>query len=409
VLLATAAAAPAAGEEALAPEVVVSSSDLDEYANDVAHNSLRDELLVVWHEVDPQATPRRRVRARRLDRYGRPLSAALTIAPVGDGKERIYPAVVHDPDADRYLVVYGHDENGDASDWNIRARFLAWDLAPLGPELTVASDPQSEYGPRVAFSPASQRFLVTWFRGPASGYTIRGAFVEGSAPQVEFLVAESATTSLLVPDVAHEPVGNGFLVVYHDGEDVRGRIVGIGGSVGPEISIAAGSDVEGFPAVASCGGSQFLVAWNRDVAGAGSEVFARFLAGDGTFQSGPIHVAGTTLDEQFPDVGCSGDRLDYLIAYEGQDPDGAFGISARRISTAQTLRPEFAIRPVANGESGVAFWPQVAAGGPGWLASWFQERQGGSPWLDVHARVVWSLFADGFEWGDTSQWSSAQP
>ena len=52
--------------------------------------------------------------------------------------------------------------------------------------------------------------------------------------------------------------------------------------------------------------------------------------------------------------------------------------------------------------------PAVAGGRFGWFVAWKHWDPGYSHYA-LHGRVVWSLFADDFEWGTTATWSAVSP
>lgn len=403
-------AAPGFAAEAMAPEVTTSNQDRMEYLPQIAYNSDRDEYLVVWHDFDAAATPTRRILARRLDRNGRPLSGPLVVSPTGDDRDRAQAAVAYDRVNDRYLIVYVYDYNGNGSDWDVRGRYASWNLQSLGAERTISDYTDSEWNPKVAFSWPSQTFLVTWTREPATGpQVVRGALVTQSTVGGNLLIATHPSQNRQSPDVAFQPYGDNFLVAYTSGADVFAKTVAAtNGALGGEVAVAAWPDAESAPAVASCENYQYVVVWQSAVSGAGNEVYARFLYGDGTIYTAPIHISGTTSNEQRPDVACAYGDIDYVVTYEQQYTNLQYGVSGRRITATQVLRPEFVIRAVGGSETGVTFHPRVAGSREGWLATWEHRRQGSS-YQDIHDRAVWSLFTDGFEWGNTNLWSSAHP
>lgn len=401
-------ATPSLAAEAMAPEVTTSSQDRMEYLPQLAYNSLHDEYLVVWHDLDAAASPARRILARRLDRYGRALSGTLVVSPTGDNRDRAQAAVAYDKVNDRYLLVYVFDFNGNGSDWDVRGRFLSWDALNRGSEFALGASGSNEWNPQVDYSYLSGKFLVAWTLEPSGvNAAVRGALVT-SGGMTEFPIAASASGHRFRPDVAYQPYGDNFLVVYDSGLDVFGTIVTAAGAVGSEVAIAAWPGTESTPAVASCDNYQYVVVWQSAVGGAGNEVYARFLYGDGTIHTAPIHISGTTSNEQRPDIACIDGDIDYVVTYEQQYTNAQYGISGRRITATQGLRPEFVIRGVGGGETGVTFHPRVAGSEAGWLVTWEHQRQGSS-YQDIHGRAVWSLFADGFEWSGTGQWSSTMP
>jgi hypothetical protein len=397
-----------AADEAMAPEVTISAQDCQEYAPAVAYNSNRDQFLVVWFEVCSTPTTYRRVLSRRLQGDGRPVDGTvLVVEPVGgDGHDRMAPAVAYDRVADRYLVVYAYDYGGDGSDWDIRGLFLAGTgNGTVGDEITFAASGHHERVPVAAYSTISQKFMVSWHREDiVNGNSIWGAvFAFGAAPTF-FGVATGAHRSS--PDLSYDPFANRFAVSYDSVTDVYGVLVDPAGGVGAETPTAATSELEYYSATASCENWQHLAAWQAfDTPGGDYDIYARFLFGNGAYDGESFWVAGYSGDELNVEIACRFGDIDYLLVFETEWGDATFGIAGKRIRATKVTRPGFDVRAPNAGETGLAHNPAVAGGRTGWLVAWEHKRQG-SPYSDIHGRVVWELFADGFEWGDAGCWSA---
>ena len=395
-------------EEAMAPEVTLSAQDCQEFWPAVAYNSSRDQYLVVWYEDCTAPTPHRRVLSRLLQVDGQPVDGSIVVVEPdgGDGHDRMQPAVAYDRVADRYLVVYGYDYAGDGSDWDIHGIFLAGaGNAMVGDEMTFAASGHHERAPVAAYSTISQKFMVSWHReDPVNGDSVWGAtFAFGAAPTF-FGVATAGNRSS--PDLSYDPFADRFAVSYDSVTDVYGAMVDPTGGLGAETQTAATAELEFYSAVASCENWQHLVAWQAyDTPGGDYDLRARFLFGNGTYDGASFAVAGYGGDELNVDIACRFGDIDYLLVFESEWAGDVFGIAGQRMRATKVARPYFDVRAPAGGETGVGRHPAVAGGRTGWFAAWEHKRQG-SPYSDIHGRVVWELFADGFEWGDTGCWSS---
>lgn len=395
-------------EEAMTPEVVVSQADCYEYSPQAAYNSLRDEYLVVWELVCSSATPVRQVRARRLDRYGRPLATAFDVGPAGDTRDRGEPAITYDLDHDRWLVAYIYDYWGDGSDWDLRARFLDWDgTRPDWAEFTVQASGLDELEPTVAYDELADKFLIAWrLQDLATWSRIWGAaFVFGAVPS-PFAIADAANREQ--PDAAYEPFADRFVVAYDSVSDVFAKRVDPTGSAEAELPLGILPELEFYPATANCRNWQNLVVWQWQFATGDFDVLGQFLYGSGALDGGNVLVSGSSFDETNVDVACRWGGTDYLIAHEATTSFGTSGVFGRRIATTKILRSPFPVRAPGTGEAGLAFNPTVAGGRAGWLVAW-EHLRGAGGYNDIHARVVWDLFADGFEWGSTANWSAVSP
>lgn len=400
-----------AADEAMTPEIVVSAEDCDERDPQAAYNSLHDEFLVVWNDVCSSATPVARILARRLNRYGLPIGATFEVSPTADGRNRSRASIAHDPINDRYLVVYTLDYWNDGSDFDIRGRFVDWDgVEPAWEEFVIASSSDSEWNPEVAFSSAGEKFLVAFSKDDAtSGLVVWGALFAFGAVPVPLPIASPAYR--IAPDVAYDATLDRFAVVYDDSNDAFVRVIdAASGTVHAETTVANVAPDESLVSAASCGHELHLAAWKWRYAAGDTDLSARLLDGGGAGAGPILEVSGGAGLEQFVELDCLDDGSEYLLAFEFQYNTGDFGIGGRRVDEAGAIRTWFYLRGLSGDETGMTYHPAVAGGRTGWLVAWEHLRQSPEPnYLDIHARVVWNLFADGFEWGETGNWSSTVP
>jgi hypothetical protein len=403
-------APPAAlADNAQSPEITI-SSDLQDRLPQVAYNSNRDEYLVVWQTVDPSPGE---VRGARVDHYGRLLADFVISAAV---RERSQPAVAYDPDRDQYLVVWAF-YNG--TDGDVYGRLVPWDgpdpAIPEHPINTWASTDQFE--PRVGYSRTEQEYMVMWTTSSSSGpMDISAQRVD--APSLgliggPFNVAQGSE-SRCHPDLAYDQARNEYLVVYEvrfsssDYDVYAVRMTATGAILGGgEILIAVSPVVEARPAVsASRVGDRYVVAWEREVSTTDSDVRACVLNGDGTFDGMPQLVASTPSVEWSPEVACNPEGTTCVVAWVQAYAGGDGGLSARTLDLDHTLGAPFVVRPPLGGNRSPNSLA-LAAGRDGWLTTW--DIYGAGTFEVIHGRVVFQLFADGFETGDPSRWSVFQP
>jgi len=399
------AGAAALAGEALGREVTVSFFDSEKFLPAVAYNSDRGEFLVVWHNSWGLL---RDIWGARLDRFGKVIE---TFPIATGGYDRAQAAAAYDPVRDRYLVVWIYDYYGNGSDWDVRGRLVPWDGPDTGlTEFTIWDTTDSQWNPKVAYSSGDDEFLVVWGNTSASARsTISFRFVlpDGTPDWAQTLAAD-AGHDFVNPDLAYSWIRDEYLVGYEiDAIDIAVRRLDHTGVPSSQILVANWPDAETVPAVATCPGQgQWLVAWKN-----GSDrAYARFLHGDGTVDSGPFQVADAIGGAQFsPALACHPDGSEYLIAWEQEYSGPVFGIWGRRLGADQAWRsPALAIRVVYTTQQRDARMPAVAGGALGWSTVWVQEREG-TAYSDIHARTVWSLFADDFETADTAMWSAVAP
>jgi hypothetical protein len=396
-------AAPA--QQAMAPEVVVSATDCAGYHPRVAFNSLREEYLVVWTEYCPGATPLSRIRARRFDFHGLSRGPSFDVSPTTDGRDRWDPAVAHDPIADRYLVVYDYDYDGAGTDIDVRARFLGGEgVVPSWPEFAISQATYREELPDVAVSETTGVFLVSWTQAAASDPGLRGARVTFGSNPAPIDLASGGPPGRSAALAFSPWLGEEFAVGYDNSEDLLIRWVDpVTGSLTPEQTVASNPAVEGEAAVASCGDGQTLVAWEWLYGWEDWDLGARFFRGDAP-ESGTFALASSIISELSAATDCRRGGASYLVAWQEWLGPGEAGISARQVTTTHQFQPPFAVRTGTLGAP-----PGLAGGRAGWFVAWMHPREGTSlPW-DLHGRVVWELFADGFEWGTAGTWSAKVP
>ena len=177
-----------------------------------------------------------------------------------DGGTRRFPAVAYDATNDAYLVVWGIGNVTVRTASPIGARFVAADGTPLGSPVTVNTggvSPQAD-GARVACGPAA--CLVAWIEEPNN---VAGRFVRYNSGDVQFLADQFVVNSngMLkhpegAPGVAYSSASNEFLVAWTEftgnpgGPDLKAQRVNADGSLaGPEIPVAVEPLWEGFPSV----------------------------------------------------------------------------------------------------------------------------------------------------------------
>lgn len=408
VLVLTGAGTASLLAEAVGREVTLSSGDWEKFLPAVAYNGNRQEFLVVWHNLAGNGV--RDITAARLDRFGRMISA-FTVA--SGAFSRAQPAVAYDEVRGRYLVVYIYDYYGNGSDWDVRGRLIPWSGPdPLLTEFPIYDATDSQWNPKVAYSSGDDEFLTVWGNSAATAnasVSYRYVSADGT-PDFAQTLAGDATYNYTNPDLAYNSLRDEYLVAYEiDASDIAARRLDhIGFPLGSQEVIAGWPDAEILPAVAACPElDQWLVVWQSNNPTA--TPYARFLLGAGSVDGGPLEVHATTGSNRTPSVACLPGGLQYLIAWEEEYSGGVYGISGRRLATNKSfLAPSFAVRTVIVPQLRNAKSPAMVGGRSGWSVAWIQEREG-STYSDVHSAMVWSLFADDLETGNTGMWSAVSP
>jgi hypothetical protein len=391
--------------QAVGREIVVMAQDNNKYLPSVAYNNNRQEFLVVWHDNWGGS---RDIWGARLDRFGRVLS---TFNLATGGNDRAQPAAAYDSVRDRYLVVWIYDFSGSGSDWDLNGRLVPWYGPDAGlTEFTIYNATDSQWTPKVAYSFGDDEYLVVWGNtSTTSNASISYRFVlANGTPDYAQTLAGDGSNNYLNPVLTYNQLRNEYLAAYEvNGVDIAARRLNYYGALGSQVMVADWPDAETAAAVAACPGQdQWLVVWQNS----GPKVYARFLTGAGAVDGAPVDVFNAFAGRQRePAVACLPGGGQYLISWEQEYSGAVFGIWGRQLGTNHSLlAPGFTIRTVYGPQLRNAATPAVVGSPLGWSVSWIQEREGSS-YSDVHAAMVWALFADDFESGNTGFWSSVQP
>ena len=295
--------------------VIRNDNALPEVNPAIAHNTQRQEYLVVWYNDRPGCDD---IRAQRVSKNGSLVSGPFYIA-AGCPDERRYPDVAYDSTHDQYLVVW---EQGI----DVKAKLISATGTGLTLEFTVAQGYvglDSATNPHVAYSSTSDQYLVIWQYSGTAGSSIQAQVYDyNSAPNgsvfdvipYRFYASESPPEE---PDLAYNRSRNEFLVAWQQkpsggNYDIHGRRVKLTGGAGVQGSafpIVTSSDDETTPAVAAIptvpDAGQYLVAWESDddikartVSGTGITGTLRSLATTGWAEHSPA-VAGCESTQQF--------------------------------------------------------------------------------------------------------------
>ncbi len=415
---------PGGTTPALGPEWIVSNQDFDEYLPQVAHNSVRDEYLIVWHDVSPFQA--RSVMGKRVDRMGSTIDEFVIAFEDAPPRDNGQPSVAYDPVNDRYFVAWVRDVFGNDTDWDVQGRIVPWDGPSASyPGFNICSFTTSQWNPQVAYAGTPGEFLVTWWNEGAGGVhsyiSAQRVSSSGSLLGGNFVVA-SGGEERVAPDLAYNQARNEYLVVYQVMDAGMGSIYGVrltgSGAVlgGGEFGIAVWPDPETLPRVtASRVADEWAVVWQSDVPGAMKDIYARRLWVDaaGVVQSAaPVHLDYTVIDERTPDIAAHPESAEYLIAWEQQfsNSSGPFGVRAQILDSWNNLGDVIPVHDVVAGSDVDSSRPAIAAAVTDWFVAWEQERNDTPSYIDIHGRVVIGpFFADDFETGDLSRWSSHSP
>ncbi|MBI4574248.1 MAG: SBBP repeat-containing protein [candidate division NC10 bacterium] len=240
----------------------------------IAYDPGGNQFLVVWAEVSGSATE---IVGRFVGPDGSPLAVSFSITPGATTTGQAFAAVALNANAAQFLVVWTDDRNGNP---DIFGQLLGADGTFIGSAFAVATDPQEQTRPAVAFDPATNQFFVVWgdHRSAANGSDIFGQLVnaDGSLDAAgNFVIATGASTQA-APALDYNPAASRYLVAWEDDRngslDVFGQILTDAGTPpagGSPLVIASGAgDQQAIVVRASPVTYQFLVAWEDRGTGA---------------------------------------------------------------------------------------------------------------------------------------------
>ena len=368
------------------------------------------------------------------------------------------PTVTSQSDGSFLVVWQSRGQDGDFE--GIYARRFDTAGMPLSDEIPLNFFTTNSQGnPQVDLGP--QGVVGVWRDGGFDGDA--GSIMLKPDAGAELLVNTYTTGNHGYPDLALDGDGD-FVVVWEnsanqDGDDrgVFGQLFdSAGGFVGPEFTI--NSTTSGFqdrPRVDGTDDGRFVVVWNAE-AGSDAQVMAQRFASDGLPEGNEITVNAPSYNSNDPEVAMAEDGSFVVVwrsyvnpTYEiysrrfnssgvptmpsapleaapgltGNQPaiqrdpnnqflvvwhDGLGELKARTLATNGSAVGDYAtIAPAGAFHSDVAFSATAEHVG---LVVWTENGTDGDL-LGVFARLIGpaSTFADGFESGNTTAWSSTVP
>jgi hypothetical protein len=337
-------------------------------APDIAFNTSAQNFLVVWEYA--YSVTDHDIYARRVGSDGALLSGEIAIATTTSAEG--LPAIVYNPTANEYLVVWrqvvGSDEfkQGD-----IYAQRVNASGAPVGSAIQVAGGALDETAPAAAYDASTNRYMVVW-QGRQSGTTEYGIYGQRVAADGALAGAQIAISTWegdqLLPQVAYDSVEHRFLVVWEEhhwgeanGWHVYGQMVGADGAlVGSHLLVSGGAgqhrlapDVTYLPAVRS-----YLVVWEYAFSATDHDVYARRVAYDGTRPESEFAISSLGSYEGRP-AGAAGANAAYLLAWEDGRNQAAMAVDI--YGAASTVVVSSLTGRVYIGASGVETTPLPGA------------------------------------------------
>ncbi len=286
---------------------------------------------------------------REIDSTGSPIGLDFQINTTTTG-DQYAPQLIKQP-GESFLVVWADDDAG----LHINGRLYSANTIPLTAEFQISAASVTPSPFPKAATQSNGGFVVVWRDGIGSpDYEIKGRILDslGNTVGGDFTVNANTTGVQELPDIAASE--DGFMVIWKDGSDISGRALDSSGSpIGADFVVRTHTtNVHTFPRLQQRNG-RFVVAWTQGV-GQALDPFVQEFEADGTPLGTALQVNTYTTGLQWSQQLAMQSSGRFVVAWTDYEQDAISGIFSRSFSQ--------------------------------------------SP-----------LFADGFESGDTSAWSAAQP
>jgi len=276
--------------------------------------------------------------------------------------------------------------------------------APVGWNVEVINDPETEVSPAIAYNPDLEQYLVVWYNDRPGYDDIRAQRLRRNGQRVGgpfYISAEVADRRF--PAVTYNTKAKQYLVVWqHDDPTFRtgihGKRVSGTGQVldANDIVIRSASYIysAGPPAVAYAStADRYVVVWHESFhPGVTTGIFGQALMPDGSPDGGlfPIEEDPGTRPRTKPDLAYNRARNEFLVVWQQDVGGGDDDIYGRRVKMAGGAGPlgnPFAIAVDAKEQwnPAVAALPEPAGVGH-YLVVWHHRHAPADG--DIHARPV---------------------
>ncbi len=347
-------------------------------------------------------------------------------------ERQLFPSVAMDSDGDFVVVWYSNGSSGPDSYVSIQGQRYASDGTAAGGEFQVNTYTTFDQTfPWVASEPDGD-FVVVWQSDGSGGSDTSFSSIQGqryasdgTAVGGEFQVNTYTTDDQARPSVAMDADGD-FVVVWisdnmsFSGFSAKGqRYLSDGTAAGGEFQVNTYTTVNYVrPRVALDADGDFVVVWSSD-GSSGSDTSSHSVLGQRYASDGP--AAGvefqvntyTTSYQGHPSVAMHPDGH-FVVVWDSDGSSGSdpiFSVQGQCYASDGTaLSSEFQVNTYTTDAQGGAAVALAADGD--FVVVWSSDGSGGSDSSGDSIqgqRFTLGIFADGFESGDTSAWSSSVP
>jgi hypothetical protein len=323
-----------------------------DYVNDIAYDSVNNRYLIVFTNVyfDVAENDQFDIYAQLLNCNGTPYSSPFAICAAA--YDQYHPRVAFDPGNKRYLVVWYDQRNTFLSTTagDIYGRLVNADDGSLyGNEIVISNAGNEQLYPDVAYSPDSQKYLVTWmdrrdFDNGAPG-DVYGQIVDhngtlyGPTSDVNFVISSGSGGTqffpAVMPVIAYDSQENRFLVIWNDyqnalttGVEIHGQLVSASGSlIDNNTLVSDTADANSISIAYSHYNQKFLVAWWQWSSTTMNDIFGQLVNTDGT-PYGSYFPISDQADRQYdPSIAYDTANKRYLVTFWDERDRSTSGIN----------------------------------------------------------------------------------
>jgi hypothetical protein len=372
-------------------------------------------FVVVWSSVGPDGSSYGIV-GRRFDSGGNPIGSEFLVNSYTTFNQR-HPAIAAAAGG-TFVVVWESYQDGSGS--GIFGRRFDSAGNPVGSEFQVNSYATAyQKLPKIA-TDAAGNFVVVW-TSEAQDLTSYGVFGRrfdsgGNPVGSDFQINSYLTGNQRDPAIATDAAGS-FVVVWQSSvQDAGGygifgrRFDSAGGPLGSEFQVNSyTTNAQFYPAVARSAGGSFVVAWTGQDGSYGGVFGRRFDSGGSPLGSDFRINSHTTGDQSSPAIALDAGG-NFVVAWNSYNQDGSgSGVFGHRFDPGGSpLGSDFQVNSYITGTQASAEIATDASGN--FVVVWESNGQDGSSYGVFGQRFAPGpdlIFADGFESGDLTHWSSA--
>jgi len=403
--------------EVTSEPIVVWDDDEGNYVTDVVYNPVHDEYLVLFENYRGASVD---IYARRVASDGTVLSWFAVVA--GAGEKHVDARAAYCPTRDEYLVVWTRQQDTGTKD-DILARTVSWSGSSMSAVFAVVEDTDHQRAPDAAYNSSDEEYLVVYHNQWGGGLHDVAAQRIRASDRAFLSWANIATGPAYLrhyPRVVYHSEENKYLIAY--ALDQRGIYAKLAAANLSGVSVAPEIIIRDDPAIiiswalgVAAGPGGYLVTW-KEMEGAGSSVSVRARhvspAGETPGPANGFLVSDDGLSSWQAHEGVSvstGIYENFVLAWNA-DPFTPYDVDGAVIAQGSFI---VAAGPatVADGTGNQCF-PSIdcAAVGSCLVAYSDDYTQGVYADLDIRARLFRPVvFADRFETGEVSAWSTSVP